>query len=110
MKLLLLMFIFQYGSLAHLPGYYIINGECYRFKPCYEDETRFLVDKSDIALIVDYLEGKHDTKLSLIKGEYVNVYNAITRKNGKYFELAVVCVTADGINYLVEVFYMEFKD
>ena len=109
MKLLLISLLFQYGSLAHLPGYYTIDNDCYQFKPCYEDENRFLVDKSDIALMVDYLEDKHDTKLNLVKGEYVNVWHAIIRKNGEFFELSIVCVTADGINYIVEVFYTEFK-
>lgn len=113
MKLLLFILLFnsfEYGQLAHLPGYYTINNDCYQFKPCYEDENRFLVDKSDITLMVDYLEDKHDTKLNLIKGKSINVWSAVIRKNGKYFELSIVCVTADGINYIVEVFYAEFND
>lgn len=107
MKLLLMSLLFQYGSLAHLPGYYTIDNEGYQFKPCYEDENRFLVDMSDIALMVDYLEDKHDTKLNLVKGESVNVWSSVIRKNGEYFELSIVCVTADGFNFLVEVFYRQ---
>lgn len=111
MKLLLFILLFnsfEYGRLAHLPGYYTIDNDCYQFKPCYEDEYRFLVDKSDIALMIDYLEEKHDTKLHFTRLKTADVYGSIVRKNGIFYQLDLIAVSNDQINYIVEVFYKEW--
>lgn len=110
MKLLLLILLFnnfQYGQLAHLPGYYTIDNEEYQFKPCYEDEVRIIVQKDDIVLMIDYLDEKHDTKLHFTRLKTADVYDAVVRKNGIFYQLDLIAVSNDQINYIVEVFYKE---
>ena len=107
--LILLFNTFEYGQLAHLSGYYTIEQESYQFKPCYEDEVRILVQKDDIVLIIDYLEKKHDTKLHFTRFKSADVYGSVVRKNGILYQLDLIAISDDQINYTIEVFYKKLK-
>jgi hypothetical protein len=57
-----------FGILLHLPGYYYPKDNVYfKFKPCYEDEVRYLVTIDDINLVKDYLDKEYDTELNMLK-------------------------------------------
>lgn len=100
---------FQYGYLGHLHGYYTVTEEGYSFKHCYKDEVRTVIQKDDIKLVIDYLEEKHDTKLKFYKLQSAELYESVFRKDGVFYQLDLIAISDDGINYIIEVIYRRLE-